>query len=101
MAHTILLLQTEPRKESRTFVDREKVEEATAALIAIFEKKLRELNPGLPNITYELSDIWSWIDNMPDLSALVFDGHAYVPHGKSWIKERVHTHLIKQAKGGR
>lgn len=32
-----------------------------------FERKLRELNPQLRSITYDIGDLYSWIDNMPDL----------------------------------
>ena len=32
-----------------------------------FERRLRELNPQLRSITYDIGDLYSWIDNMPDL----------------------------------
>ena len=38
-----------------------------AGICGDFEHRLRELNPQLQNITYELSDLYSWIDNMPDM----------------------------------
>lgn len=45
-----------------------------------------ELNPTLRSITYDIGDLYSYIDQMPDLSALVFDPQlqAYIPYGKDW-----------------
>jgi hypothetical protein len=47
---------------------------------------LAELNPNLRSITYDIGDLYSYIDQMPDLSALVFDPQlqAYIPFGKDW-----------------
>ena len=68
-------------------------------MVNIFEAKLRELNPTLSQITYELADISHWIDKMPDLSALEFSPaiQAYLPNGKDWIKQKVEQHFLRQA----
>jgi len=38
-----------------------------AGICAEFERRLRELNPQLRSITYDIGDLYSWVDNMPDL----------------------------------
>lgn len=38
-----------------------------AGICAEFERRLRELNPQLRAITYDIGDLYSWVDNMPDL----------------------------------
>ena len=42
-----------------------------AGLCRDFEKQLKRLNPNLPSITYDVQDLFLYIDNMPDMSALV------------------------------
>jgi hypothetical protein len=68
-----------------------------------FERALKKLNPTLPSITYEINDLNSYIDAMPDLSALVFDPQTktYLPCSKAWIKNEVYNNLRKASKGGR
>ena len=36
-----------------------------------FEKRLRDANPSLNNITYDISDLYKYIDALTDMSALV------------------------------
>ena len=45
---------------------------------------------------YDIGDLYSYIDQMPDLSALVFDPQlqAYVPYGKDWWVARAHLFFI-------
>ena len=65
----------------------------------LYEQKLKQLNPQLRNITYDISDLNKYIDALSDLSCLVFhpDSGAYVPHSRDWIKQRVFQNLKKQA----
>jgi len=51
------------------------------------------------NITYDINDLYAYIDSMPDLSCLVFDHGTsqYQPYTKEWIKKRVYQLLKKQA----
>ena len=60
----------------------------------------QELNPTMRNITYDINDLYSYIDSMPDLSCLVFDPATgqYAPFTKEWIKKRVYVLLKKQAR---
>uniref|UniRef100_A0A061RH26 Enhancer of rudimentary homolog n=1 Tax=Tetraselmis sp. GSL018 TaxID=582737 RepID=A0A061RH26_9CHLO len=96
--HTILLIQTSPSPNTRTYRDYESISGAVDGVCQIFEQKLKELNPQLPNITYDVSDLFNYIDSLRDLSALVFDNKSltYEPHDKEWIKSRVFAHLRKQ-----
>ena len=64
-----------------------------------FEKQLKQLNPQMPNITYSINDLYTFVDNIPDLSCLVYEEKvgAYMPYDKTWIKRRVYMLLKKQA----
>lgn len=38
----------------------------------MYELRLRELNPTLTDITYDVSNLFAYIDSLADLSALVY-----------------------------
>ena len=60
---------------------------------------LKKFKRSLKNITYDISDLYNYIDNLCDLCCLVFQpqSNSYVPHNKEWIKARIFEHLKKQA----
>jgi hypothetical protein len=70
--HTILLVQPTGGKASRTFADFETVPAAMDGVCQMFEKRLKELNPQMRSITYDINDLYHYVDLMPDLSALVY-----------------------------
>ena len=53
----------------------------------------------MPNITYNINDLYNFIDSVPDLSCLVYDANTgtYVPYDKAWMKRKVYHLLKKQA----
>ena len=68
----------------------------------MYEQKLKAQNPQHRNITYDISDLFYFIDTLGDLSCLVFNDQlgAYQPYGKEWIKQRVFARLKQQVDGG-
>lgn len=38
----------------------------------MFEKRLKELNPSLPTISYDVSDLYAYLDTFADFTALVY-----------------------------
>ena len=65
----------------------------------MYENRLKELNPEVRNITYEIQDLKNYINSLGDICALVFDSNlgAYLPKDKEWIKQKVSSHLKKLA----
>ena len=64
----------------------------------MFEKKLKELNPTMTTLSYDISDLHRYLDSLPQLVALIQDqSGSYTPHEKDWIKMRVYLHLRNQA----
>jgi len=96
--HTIVLVQYTIEHATRTYMDYETVPLAMDGVCQIFEKRLKELNPTLQNITYDITDLYTFVDQLTDLSALVFNPaiNAYTPHDKEWIKKRAFAHLKRQ-----
>ena len=70
-AHTILLVQPLKRPESKTFADYESVQEALEGICKMFEEHLKRTHPEEPTITYDIAELFEFIDSLPDLCCLV------------------------------
>ncbi|KAF5178343.1 Enhancer of rudimentary-like protein [Thalictrum thalictroides] len=97
--HTIVLMQTSQSRATRTFMDYESISQAMDGICGLYERKLKELNPTLRNITYDIADLYNFIDGLVDLSALVYDNsiQGYLPYDRQWIKQRTFNHLKRLA----
>uniref|UniRef100_A0A0D6R333 Enhancer of rudimentary homolog n=2 Tax=Araucariaceae TaxID=25664 RepID=A0A0D6R333_ARACU len=97
--HTIVLIQTAPNRSTRTFMDFDSITQAMDGICGLYERKLKELNPAIRNIQYDIEDLYNFIDGLADMSALVCDPsiQAYLPYDRKWIKERIFQHLRKLA----
>lgn len=42
------------------------------AVVRMYEDRLKELTPGSKNITYDIQDLFRYLDNITDISALVY-----------------------------
>ena len=72
-SHTILLVQPLKRPESKTFADYESVHEALEGICKMFEEHLKRTNPDQPTITYDIAELFEFIDALPDLCCLVMN----------------------------
>ena len=125
--HTIVLVQHSQDPKTRTFQDYDTVTSAmdgdptpnprcearsrlramslmpldarVAGVCKMYEKKLKQLNPTVRQISYDIADLFRYVDSLGDLCCLVFDPstNQYAPHNKEWIKDRVFNILKKQA----
>ena len=64
MAHTILLLQANAKPDGRTYSDYESVNECMEGVCKIYEEHLKATNPNLPSITYDISQLFDFIDQV-------------------------------------
>jgi len=97
--HTLILVQYTPAYETRGYMDFASVPIAMDALVKMYETKLKELNPSMKHIQYDIADLLKFLDTLTDLVALVCDNAVgkYDPRDRNWIKERIVTHLRNQA----
>mmetsp|Transcript_8958 Transcript_8958/g.7999 ORF Transcript_8958/g.7999 Transcript_8958/m.7999 type:complete len:104 (+) Transcript_8958:28-339(+) len=97
--HTIVLVQYNNSIQSRTYMDFPGVNAAMDAIVKMYEHKLKELNPQVPRITYEITDLYKYLDELKDVCALVFEPstNQYDPKDRNWIKTKVFAHLKGQA----
>mmetsp|Transcript_27278 Transcript_27278/g.76161 ORF Transcript_27278/g.76161 Transcript_27278/m.76161 type:complete len:106 (+) Transcript_27278:136-453(+) len=93
--HTIILVQQTPNMASRTFYDYESLTQAMNGVCRLFEEQLKRKNPHVANITYDINDLYGYIDGIFDMSALFFNHQTnmYEPFGRDWIKDKVLQHL--------
>ncbi|OQR70863.1 enhancer of rudimentary-like [Tropilaelaps mercedesae] len=112
MAHTIMLLQP-GKPESRTYSDFESVNECMEGICHVFEEHLKRQNPQSASITYDISQLFDFIDQLNDLTCLVrikliefttFNSlvhqkttNTYSPYNKAWIKDKIYALLRQQA----
>ena len=125
--HTLLLVQYNHSLASRTCLDFNSLAAALDGVCLLYEKELKALNPSMKNITYDISDLYSYLDQLADVALLVYAArrtrkacrlsqltlvlwpraarvrsfqepiHAYLPRNKEWVKRQLYTHLQGQA----
>merc|ERR1712002_1031266 len=84
--HTILLIQPSPKLESRTYSDFECLSDCMEGVCRIYEEHLKKSNPSSNQITYDISQLFDFIDDLQDLACFVFKGasKAYQPYSREW-----------------
>lgn len=73
----------------------------TAGVCGMYEKLLQDLNPGLPTLTYDVADLFGFLDSLSELSMLVWDRGTgtYLPRDRAWIKSATQRQLQSIATG--
>lgn len=64
MSHTILLVQPGRNPETRTYSDYESVNECMEGVCKIYEEHLKRRNPNTPTITYDISQLFDFVDQV-------------------------------------
>lgn len=117
----ILLVQYNSAKTSRTYLDFASTGDALDGICKLYEDELRILNPGLKHMTYDIADIYAYIEQLADLSLQVCVSppachlslaltvvrvyarsyhepiKAYQPRQREWIKKTLFNHLRQQS----
>uniref|UniRef100_A0A452EHN6 Enhancer of rudimentary homolog n=1 Tax=Capra hircus TaxID=9925 RepID=A0A452EHN6_CAPHI len=89
MSHTILLVQPTKRPEGRTY--------RMEGVCKMYEH-LKKMNPDSPSITYDISQLSDFTNDLADLSCVVYraDTQTYQPYSKHWIKDKIYVLLHHQ-----
>ncbi|KAG8082555.1 hypothetical protein GUJ93_ZPchr0014g47125 [Zizania palustris] len=97
--HTIILMQPSQSRATRTFMDFNSVNHALDGICGLYERKIRDINPMARHLTYDINDLYNFIDGLNDISALVYDQsiHAFLPYDRRWIKQKMFQHLKRLA----
>ena len=96
--HTILLVQYDTTIGSRTYLDNPSLGTAFDNICNLYETSLKAANPKATSISYDISDLYTFLDNFVDISILVYHEpvHGYLPRDREWIKKQLYTHLKGQ-----
>ncbi|XP_040829979.1 enhancer of rudimentary homolog [Ochotona curzoniae] len=100
MSHTVLLVQPTKRPEGRTYVDYESVNESMEGVCKTYEEHLKRMNLNSPSITYDISQLFDFIDDLADLSCFVYltDTQTHQLYNKDWIKEKLSVLLRRPSR---
>ncbi|KHN80085.1 Enhancer of rudimentary -like protein [Toxocara canis] len=98
MSHTVLLIQPSPMPQSRTWLDYETLNACLRDVCKMFEVHLKNQNARSTPLTYDVHQLFNFIDRLGDLSCFVWDADMamYAPHNKQWIKEQIYVFLRGQ-----
>ena len=94
--HTILLMQP-AAPSTRTYYDFADINLCMKFLVEMYEKKLKQLNPTLRRITYDVNDVYEFMDTYKDMCCLTQHQDAYLPRDIGWMKQKLFNFLKKQA----
>jgi uncharacterized protein Yka (UPF0111/DUF47 family) len=64
MVHIVLLAKTNANPKSRVWADFNCVQDCCDYVCKLFEDKLKKDNPHLPEITYDISDLYAFVDDV-------------------------------------
>ena len=97
--HTILLLQFTSDDTSRSFLDYDDIAKCVDGLCQLYEQKLKVQNRDKQEVTYDVSELFDYLDSLTDLGALVYNINikAYEPKSREWLKLQVYSGLKGQA----
>jgi hypothetical protein len=71
MSHIILLVQPSDDPQTRTYLDFSNPSLAWDAIVRLFEERLKLLTPGVQKITYDVQQLFLYLDNLSDISCMV------------------------------
>ncbi len=86
--HTILLLQFTADETSKTFIDYDDIGKCVDGVCQLYEQRLRLQNSDKQEVTYDVHQLFAYLDTLKDLGALVYNVNikAYEPKSRDWIK---------------
>ena len=85
MPHTIVLSKYTEKAESQKWKDFDGVDMAMDGICQMYERQLKKENPNKRQITYDIQNLFVYIDKLPDLSCLVYVLPCPVP--SPWCKD--------------
>ena len=91
-----MLVQFVENEESRTYIDTKTPYEAFETICRLYENyEIQKRGPQTEHFEYELKELIAFVDQLYDLSMMIFNNKAagYTSHGKAWIKAMLHVYL--------
>lgn len=64
MVHIVLLIQSAKSARTKKWEDFESMSDCCRYICEMFEARLKRENPFLPKITYDITDLYAFVDNV-------------------------------------
>lgn len=94
MVHTIVLIQTTTSPKDKIYADFQTITSACRYICDMYEAYLCNRASTLePTLTYDMSELYDYIDRLLDLNILVDRFGGYELYGKGWIKTKIYHYL--------
>ena len=94
-------LQFTKSENSKQWAEFNSVPKAMEGIIRMYENYLQKINPSVKNITYDIKNLFNYIDRLPECAAMVRDKGVFVPRGKTWVKEQLYSKLVNEGSHGK
>eukprot|EP00450_Noctiluca_scintillans_P028572 CAMPEP_0194543626 /NCGR_PEP_ID=MMETSP0253-20130528/86120_1 /TAXON_ID=2966 /ORGANISM="Noctiluca scintillans" /LENGTH=102 /DNA_ID=CAMNT_0039390411 /DNA_START=15 /DNA_END=323 /DNA_ORIENTATION=- len=93
--HTILLVQFDQTKDSRSYVDYETLAGALDGVCQMYRQSLKSRTMSSADESPDA--LVNFLDGLGDISCLVFNptSNSYVPHNLKWIRAKIVDYLEK------
>eukprot|EP00798_Chlamydomonas_sp_ICE-L_P018858 gene18858-25411_t len=97
--HTIVMVQTSKHDSTRFYFDHASQAEAIEGVLRMYETRLKELNPGAKTITYDLTSLTQYMDDLREINILSWDPtiQGYKKWDRKWLKAKLQELLISIA----
>ncbi|CEM27182.1 unnamed protein product [Vitrella brassicaformis CCMP3155] len=100
---TLLLVKFSTHRDSRTYVEYRDLKHALEGVCQLYESGLKAVNPNIRNITYDLNDLFGYINSLQEIVCFTptLDRErrvvGYRRLDRAQIKDALFTHLKRQA----
>uniref|UniRef100_A0A7S2RIP2 Enhancer of rudimentary homolog n=1 Tax=Rhizochromulina marina TaxID=1034831 RepID=A0A7S2RIP2_9STRA len=94
---TILLVQHTKDNGSAVWQSYPSLEKALEGVVASYEARLKDMNPLVQHIEYDISHLHAYIDELAECCALVKEGNVFVGVSKEELKDAMLNNLMSQS----
>ena len=93
--HTILLIQFTADETTKTFLEYADISKCVDGVCQLYEQRLRLQNSDKQEVTYDVQQLFAYLDQLTDIGAMVYNVNikAYEPKSRDWIKQQVYCGL--------
>ncbi|CRL07015.1 CLUMA_CG020008, isoform A [Clunio marinus] len=91
MVHIILLIQYAGSARTKSWAEFKCSRDCVKYICTMYEENLKKANSHLPQITYDISDLYNYIDDLKDMSCMISrdDSDEYIAYDKGWLKMKI------------
>jgi hypothetical protein len=94
----LMLVQSKSDTDEGRYKSFGSLEEGFDFVVRIFEDRLRAQFAGKENFSYELIELYEFLDSLQEIACLVRseETNSYVSHDLNWVKGKLYSHLTQQ-----